>query len=906
MALTAGTRLGPYEILAPIGAGGMGEVYKARDTRLDRTVAVKVLPGHAADKPEARQRFEREARAVSSLSHPHICTLHDVGEQDGAYFLVMEYLEGETLSARLAQGPLPLEQALRCAIQITDALALAHRQGVLHRDLKPGNIMLTKAGAKLLDFGLAKLREPEKPAGGMTALPTVSVDLTQKGTILGTFQYMAPEQLEGKDTDARSDLFSFGAVLYEMLTGRKAFAGASHASLITAIMSSEPAPVSALPPVAGRAEAPGLDHVVRKCLAKSPDDRWQSAQDLMTELKWIAETSSQAAATVTTAPAPASIAAPPPQPRPWLRWSAAGLLAVLFAAALVLSTIHLRETPEPPEPMRFQIPPPEKAVWRWADFPAVSPDGRRIVFSSLRSDGKGVLFLRSLDSLAVREIPGTEGAYSPFWSPDSRSVGFTADGKLKKVDPSGGPVQTLCDTAPGPRGAWNRQGVILFRPNGTSLFQVSASGGDPKPVTVLDASRGETTHMFPYFLPDGRHFLYLAGSSQPGQTGIYVGSLDSKERKRLLGAESNVAYVDAPFGAPSGPGFLIFARGDTLMAQPFDAKKLELKGDAFPIAEQVATFGFAPGASFSASDTGILAYRSGSASAPSQLAWFDRSGKRLAMVGEPAAYSNPALSPDDKRLAIGRADPQARTRDIWVFDLTRGTSSRFTFDPADDLNPIWSPDGARIAFTSERKGPRNIYWKRSDGTGPAEALLESSDQKSVEDWSPDGNLLLFNVRAKTVDVWTLPLAGGEARKPAPLLQGPFSEQQSQISPNGRWIAYASTESGRPEVYVQSFPPGRGKWQVSTAGGNVPRWRRDGKELFFEIQNRLMAVDVKTDGPSFEAGIPKLLFEAPFGPLNRNNYVATRDGQRFLIVTAAEQTVSSPITVVINWLAAAKH
>ncbi len=895
MSLAAHTHLGPYEILALTGAGGMGEVYRARDMRLDRTVAIKVLPAHLAQNPEFRQRLEREARAVSSLNHPHICILHDIGSQDGIDFLVMEYLEGETLAARIAKGPLPVDQALLTAIQTADALDKAHRKGVTHRDFKPGNLMLTKSGAKLLDFGLAKTAAPANP--DVTADRT----LTAAGSLLGTFQYMSPEQLEGKDADARSDLFAFGAVLYEMITGRKAFPGSSQASVITAIMSADPPPASSLQPLT----PPALDHVLRKCLAKDPDERWQSAGDLTSQLQWIAQGSG-----ATAAPLPSAAPLKPPAAR--AAWIAAAVFLVAFLAALVPALRHWRETPEKRPLIRFPFSAPDKVETPPRDFPLVSPDGQWVVGGGHGEGRSSLLWARRLDSLTSQVL--ADGHY-PFWLADSRWVAFSSQGKLKKTDLSGAAPITLCDIVGGGLrgGTSNRDGVILFASGGggegegpgpgnrpVQISQVPAAGGPSKPVTTLDVSRREVAHVWPQFLPDGRRFLYLALSSQPENTGVYVASLDSSEKKRLLATDRKVVYAS---------GYLLMMRGETLMAQAFDHDKLELRGDPAPVAEQVLLAPLAGEAQYSASENGVLVYFKGSSGGDVQMTWFDREGKRLGTVGQPADYSNPALSPDEKRLAVGIRDRQTKTRDLWVFDLVRGTSSRFTFDPAEDLNPVWSPDGNRIAFTSERKGPRNLYVKPASGIGQEEALLESEARKSVEQWSPDGRYLVFNINVSNVstarqannDLWLLPLSGD--RKPQPLLQTPFNENQAQVSPNGRWFAYQSFEARRPEVYVQNFPPSGGKWQVSTTGGNEPQWRADGKELFY-LQagaGRLMAVDVQTGSAAFEAGIPKPLFDVPLGGITaRNRYVATRDGRRFLFLTRIEDTSGPPFVAVVNW------
>jgi Tol biopolymer transport system component len=832
----------------------MGEVYRARDTRLDRTVAVKVLTPHVADRPELRQRFEREARAVSSLNHPHICALYDIGQQDGVDYLVMEYLEGETLAVRLGHGPMPLEQALRYAIEIAEALGQAHRQGVFHRDLKPGNVMLTKSGAKLLDFGLAKLGVGSRVSGDRD--PTVSQDLTQKGTILGTLQYMAPEQLEGKETDARGDIFAFGAVLYEMVTGRRAFAGQSQASIIAAIVSGQPAPMGS---------APAIEYVVQKCLAKDPDERWQSAQDIAGQLKWIA----QGSAVSTIAPA-----------RGWARerlaWGV--VTAVLLVCAAALGLVHFRERPPELRPVRFQVEHPRSAP---VDSFAVSPNGERIALAGPPVGGEQRLVVRSLDSVAGQESPGTEGASFPFWSPDSRTIAFRYQGSLRKVDAAGGPVQVLLASAGNAySGAWSRAGVILFaRGGGEPLYQMPAAGGQAEPATALDPA--QSRHDAPYFLPDGRHFLYGDGQQ------AFLGSLDTKEGKRLPIPAGRSVYA---------AGYLVYSAGASLLAQPFDVKRLEVAGEAVPIAEQVA-----PG-QFSVSETGVLAYRTAGAFR-SELVWFDRSGKRLSAVGQPADYSNPALSPDKKKLAVSVRDPVSRTRDIWVFDLTRGTSSRLTFDPADETNPVWSPDGSRIAFHSGRTGVLNLYQKVVAGTGSDEVLLESKQRLVMEGWSPDGRFVLYGASSEKTagDLWALPLSGD--RKPFPIIEDPLGQGEPEFSPDGRWIAYRSLESGRREVYVRAFPPSGGKWQISTGGGQEPKWRRDGKELFYVAGTSIMAVEVRTDGAGFEFGAAKPLFEIramPFVP--HSQYDVTADGQRFLVNTTIEENLTRPITVVLNWTA----
>ena len=885
MPLAVNTRLGPYEIIAQLGAGGMGEVFRARDTRLDRTVAIKICTGHFTE------RFEREARAISSLNHPHICALYDIGREDTVEYLVMEYLEGESLEARLRKGPLPIDEALQIAIQIASALDAAHRRGMVHRDLKPGNVMLTKGGAKLLDFGLAKTNEVELSPTDVTQL-VVHRPITVEGTILGTLQYMSPEQLEGKETDARSDIFSFGAMLYEMITGRKGFAGDSQASLIAAVMSASPPPISTIQPMA----SPALDRVVRKCLAKSPDDRWQTAGDLLSELQWIAESGSEAGI-------PAPLAAKRrSRERTWQL--AAGLAAALLLACLVWAAVHLRNEPAPAATVQFDIPVPDKLSFSFFQLPAVSPDGQRIAFTASTNSVTGSrLFVRPLNAASATEIPVSVPVGYPFWSPDSQQIAFISGGTLQRVDLSGAPPVTICsDCNVGYGGTWNRDGVILLTNNTTRcLVSVSAAGSDAKPLHPL--AQGETGQMWPEFLPDGKHYLYLSLGNAPYQQGIYAASLDSNDRTFIVATNTNAAYLKS--------GQLLFTRASVLMAQPFDLGSLKLSGEPRPVADHIelgASLSTLPSASFAASPNGVLVWRHSKPTALSSLQWFDRNGKKLTTVGEPADYSNPSLSPDESKLAVCIRDPQTRTRDIWIFDLLRGGKTRLTFDPAEDIDPIWSPDGTRIAFTSDRSGQRNIYWKLADGSGPEELLVGGKEyQENVEDWSRDGKYLIYSAplggRSR---LEVLPMTGD--RKPVTYLDPKSSASQSQFSPNGRWVAYYSNESGTKEVYVQGFnldpAQPRGKWQVSTAGGELPRWRRDGKELYYHFGTQYFAVDVKTDGPSFVAGVPKLLFEAhAVGTTGSGGspYVVTHDGQRFLVLAATDdKTPSSPIDVVVNW------
>ena len=885
MAIDVGTKLGAYEITARIGAGGMGEVYKARDTRLNRAVAIKTLPEHFGDRPDLKQRFEREARTIASLNHPHICTIYDVGQHESVDYLVLEYIEGQTLAERLSKGPLPIAEALARAIEVADALDKAHRQGIVHRDVKPGNIMLTKSGAKLMDFGLAKLRAAGPDSAPMTAsaAPTNASALTMQGTVLGTLQYMSPEQIEGKEADARTDIFAFGATLYEMLSGKKAFEGKSQVRLMAAILEDEPKPLTTIQPLASKE----MEWFIAACLTKNPDDRWQTARDMLRELERVRE---NAARPVAQAEAAAS--------RPvWRKalTAAHAFTTIALLAAIGLGYLYLRPGAAPLT--RFQVTLPEKTSFfaptalLGANGGTISPDGRRLVWGAVEAGGKSQLWVRSLDEVAAQPLNGTDNGFFPFWSPDSRTIGFFADGKLKKVAVAGGSAQTLCDAGGAPRGgSWSKDGVIVFAPNvGSALVRVPAEGGQPSPVTALDTSRQEIGHLWPAFLPDGNHFLFVS-SSAGSNAGVYAGSLDASETKQLLNAEANAVY------AP--PGYLLFTREGTLVAQRFDASRLELSGEAVLVAEGVSFDSGNQVSAFSVSDNGALTFRTGDAST-TQLTWFDRNGKRLDQVGPPGSYLHPALSPDQTRLAVTRTDTQA---DIWVLDLARNAFSRFTFHPARDIFPVWSPDGSKIAW---QRG-LSIYQKSASGAGQEELVMQMPGQVILNQWSPDGkHLLSFVINTKgSMDVGISPLEG--ERKIQWLVQSEFIDGEANFSPDGRWLAYASNETGRWEVYVQPFPANGARWQVSTSGGRQPQWRRDGNELFYATDDRkLYAVDVRA-ASSFQAGTPRLLFQLQANTLaTRNSYVPSSDGRRFLVNALVEET-PSPITVVLNWAEALKQ
>ena len=888
MTLSTGSRLGPYEILSAVGAGGMGEVYKARDTRLDRTVAIKILPASLSENPAFRQRFEREAKAISQLSHPHICTVHDVGNQDGVEYLVMEFLEGETLAERIARGPLPADQVLRYGVEISDALEKAHLQGIVHRDLKPANVMLPKSGLKLVDFGLAKLDlpAPGSVVSSLSGLPTqAEIGRTAAGMIVGTFHYMAPEQVEGGEADGRTDIFALGLLLYEMATGKKAFSGKSPASLMGAILHSEPPSISSSQPMT----PPALDRLVRTCLAKDPADRFQTAHDVKLQLQWIAEGSSAA-----------GVAAPVAarrRNREKLAWALIPGAALAAAAATVLV---MRLSSEPPRIIQSSLLPPEKSSFAFEFGPmALSPDGRRVAFVAT-SSGVNRLWVQPLSGVSAEPLAGTEGASNPFWSPDSRFLGFFANRQLKKIEASGGPPQNLADAPLGRGGSWNREGVILFVPNSRSpVHRVSAAGGEVSPVTKLDAAASENSHRWPAFLPDGRRFLYLSQNSlDTGEkNGIYAGSLDGGERKLLINANTNVAYIP--------PGHLLFYRERALLARPFDAKSLRFTEEAFPVAGDVQYFATFAQAVFSASGPGLLAYQTGSGG-HTQLTWLDRAGRPAGTVGAPGHLSTPRLSNDGRRVAVRILDPQA-VGDIWIYDLERSTRTRFTFDPSDDFGPLWSRDDSRVFFSSARKSPGDIYQRDSAGTGKEEPLLSSNAFEMAQDWSPDGRVLLFQVddprKPTQMDLWIYSAADGKA---TPFLQTTSNEILGRFSPDGRWIAYVSNESGKEEVYVVPFPGPGGKWQISTAGGRAPVWTRGGREIVYQAPgDEMMAVEVRA-APPFQAGIPKALFKTNLRPPPGAQFDVTPDGERFLVNLRPGDQGSDPMTLVQNWAAERKR
>jgi len=884
VSLSSGARLGPYEIMALLGAGGMGEVYRARDTRLDRTVAIKVLPDRLSS-PEARQRFEREAKTISQLSHPHICALYDVGHEADVEFLVMEYLEGETLAARLARGPLPIEETLRDGIEIADALDRAHRQGIVHRDLKPGNIMLTRSGVKLLDFGLAKAIAPVAPRSSLTSLPTQAA-LTQEGAILGTFQYMAPEQLEGKEADARTDIFALGCVLHEMATGQPAFSGTTQASLIGAILHMEPPPVSSAVPLA----PPLFDRVVRKCLAKNPDERWQSASDVGGLLGWATERLPE---TETLRPAD--------RRRERVSWAVAAL-ALLAATVLAISRLR---APVSPQRAAFSVAPPPGAAL--GDFTVlnhvtVSPDGKSLAYVA-QSEGTRLIWVRPLDTTAAHPLRGTEDARGLFWSADGRSIAFLAGGKLKKVDVAGGPAQSLCDVdGPWISGTWNREGTILIgvaeTPGHEGLYRVSAAGGPAGRLTPVSESRLDPHGGYPQFLPDGKRFLFVARDEQQRRS-LYAGSLDSREIRLISPITSRVEYAS---------NRLLFARDGALMAQPFDAEKLRVTGEAIPVADRVGFFAATGSADFSVSNTGVLAYRS--VSANKRLLLVDRQGRELGDFGGVGDYDEPRLSRDGRRLAVSMFSfVGTGMADLWVYDVRSRVGTPVMSTPEHEFAPVWSPDGSQMAYSAGGEMTPNL--RRFTLGGEAEALLPHTGlvQWST-DWSADGRFIAYSNRdpATGWDIWILPL---DTRKPKPLVRTPYNEHSATFSPDGRFIAFASEQSGQLEVYVQPASGQGERRRVSVAGGTTPRWRGDGRELFYLSPDKSIVAVAVSGGDQPEFGAPTPLFKNPAIVWKASgniaaSYDASPDGQTFVINTVAPEVPVEPIQVVLNWTAGLKR
>jgi serine/threonine protein kinase len=906
MPLTAGTRLGPYEIVTPLGAGGMGEVYKAKDTRLDRVVALKVLPAALAADPEFRERFEREAKSISALNHPNICALYDVGRQDGTEYLVMEYLEGETLAARIERGALPTSEALSIAIAIASALDRAHRQGIVHRDLKPGNVMLVKTGAsrsgtpeaKLLDFGLAKINPRAALSAATTAaLPAAGTPLTAQGTILGTFQYMAPEQIESEEIDARTDIFAFGAVLFEMLTGRKAFAGKSQASLLGAILKDEPPPVSQVQPLT----PPALDRVVSTCLAKDREDRFHTAHDLLLQLRWVVEGGSAAGV-------PAPVVAHR-RNRERVAWTAFSIATLLLLASVVPTWRYFHPAVDERQ-IQFSIPTPGSPDPSSLVPPVVSPDGRMVAMvAPAKPGGSNLIWVRAFDELDAKLMNGTDGVAATFWSPDSRHLAFFVTGKLMRIDVTGGSPQTVCATGGATSGAWSPDGTILFAGfgggmsfTGGSLYRVAASGGTPVELLKPDVGRQETGYNWPVFLPDGRHFLFLSWSDEPGKRTIRVGSLDGGPPTVVLQAESQGAY--------GRPGSLLFAREGTLFSQSFDPDRLRLSGEPTKVGSNVMFNRINGYAAFSVSDNGVLVYRSG---APIDfevnLAWTGRTGQSLGSAGPASTYDQLRLSPDGRHVVASRMNIRSARYELWTIDLTSGVTSQLTFDRPGSNDPVWSPDSKSIAFESIATGRREFYTQALGSQRSTPTFESAEDPKWLDDWSPDGKFLLYHLSAPS-KLYALPLTG--ERKPQLLAEAKALLDSAHFSPDGHWVSYNVNDTGIHEVWVASFPTFDKRQQVSTRGGGLARWRGDGKELFYLTEDgQMMSVAIELDAKSgaltFKA--PVRLFQSPLGRPNRvtDVYDVTRDGQRFLFVQPrpGAAPIVVPTTVVLNWQASAK-
>jgi eukaryotic-like serine/threonine-protein kinase len=904
MSLACGTRLGPHEIIAPLGAGGMGEVYRARDTRLDRSVAIKILPSHLSSNPDLKVRLEREARAISSLQHPHICVLHDVGHQDGIDYLVMEFLEGETLADRLRKGPLPIEQAIEIGIEIADALDKAHRRGIVHRDLKPGNIMLTSSGAKLMDFGLAK-------PGGLTAAASTQMDgaftpssptspfavptggtspLTVAGTIIGTFQYMAPEQIEGKEADARSDIFAFGAVLYEMLTGKRAFEGKSQISVASAILEKDPGPISTVHPQI----SPALEHIISRALLKDPAKRWQCAGDIGVELEWIA---SSGAALSTMAGSVRSSS------HRWRERSMLGITAVIAVLALIALALTLWKKPSIGTRLVASVPPPNDAPFQLIGDvgapPVLSPDGQNLVF------GAGDrLWIRSLESGDVHPLEGTENGTFPFWSPDSRTIAFFSAGKLRAMDIAGGAPVPLCDASNPRGGSWSTKGVVLFTPNiRDGLYQIPVSGGAPVPVTKVDPSK-HSTHRWPQFFPDGDHFLYLAmnHAGQREYSGIYVSSLSAagSPGRLLVRTDANALYES---------GYILFLRKSDLMAQRFDLGRMELQGDPVRLAEKTLNDQGIWRGAFSVSSNGMLIYASGANSAAEgQLTWFDVTGKVLGTLGE-RGNNDPRISPDGHRVALvkyGGPNPE-----VWVFDKANGLRTRMSTESA-GTTPVWSPDGKSIAYMviPANTSKARLAVRAADGSGEDRLIYQEDQWQSPSDWSPDGKYILYNRGEPGAShIYVMPVAKGE--KPFPFVATNDWERDAVFSPDGHWVAYTSRQSGRDEIYVAPFPGAGQRAQISSTGASTPRWRHDGKALYAVnavSQEDILEFPINTAHGTIQTGDPKILFRTAVGQtlLYSAGYDVGPDGRLLINTLGESRTGSRPLTLVANWPAGMTH
>ena len=877
MGLSPGAKFGPYEIVAPLGAGGMGEVYRACDSRLERDVAIKILPANLNSDPSLRQRLEREAKALSRLSHPHICALHDIGRQDDVDFLVMELLDGETLEHRLRKGPLPAEQTIRYAAQVADALATAHKLGFTHRDLKPANIMLTKTGAKLMDFGLARQSGPAPLTAALTEMTMEQSKLTGAGMIVGTFQYMAPEQLEGKEADARTDIFALGEVIYEMATGKAAFNGKSRASLIASIMTMEPAPMTQMQPLTPLA----LERAVKKCLAKDPDERWQTASDLASELRWIGESKS-----------PTTALSGGVSLRAWPRWLPWALTLVLLVAVVLLSRLRSTLPESSATVAHLTASLPANISLGSPAWPLVmlSPDGKALIFVG-SEDGVTRLYARRMDQWDAAPIRGTEGAERPFFSADGQWIAFSAGGMVKKVASGGGPAIDVVAANWG-GGSWGANDQIVYTPRyNEGLWKVSAAGGSPTQLTKPDRSKGELGHWWPQILSDGDTVLFTAFSTPNERSRLVALSLKTSKQKTLIEGAVSGRYLSS--------GHLIFARGENVLAVPFDLRTVELTGAPVAVLEGVACEPENGLSHFAVSDNGVLAFLpSSSAFAEQTLLSMDRSGKGQTVRDKLHVHRGLRLSPDGLRIAMGIREA-GRAPDVWILNLARGSLSPLTHGPASNFDPIWTPDGKRVIYVSARP-IFDVYSRSTDGSGDEEVVLTGSSDKYPESVTPDGHTLLFSTSASVddEDLWVAPLATPKEAKP--FLATKFYESDATFSPDSRWIAYQSGESGKAEIYVRDFPAGRNRFQVSTDGGFEPVWARNGKELFYRSGKKLISVPVKL-GADFVPGPPKVLFQGDFAVGGQvPAYDVSPDGQHFYFLQASKTQSQENIKIVLNW------
>jgi serine/threonine protein kinase len=892
MGVAPGTRLGPYEIGAALGAGSMGEVYRARDTNLGRGVALKVLPATFAADPERMARFRREAQVLASLNHPHIGAIYGFEDSGGVHALVMELVEGPTLADRIASGAISPDEALQIAREISEALEAAHERGIIHRDLKPANIKITPDGnVKVLDFGLAKALENDPSSTNIHNSPTVTSMATLPGVILGTAAYMSPEQAKGKSVDRRTDIWAFGCVLFEMLAGKRPFEGETVSDALASVIRAEPE-WSLLPGATPEA----IRDLLQRCLKKDSRQRLQAMGDARIAIDEVLSGASRDLPSVVGMGSAA-----------WRRAASWAVAAVAVILAALLAANYYTRSPEFLPAIVSQIVPPPNTRFVFTGInpgpPILSPDGKSLVFSAVNSDGRQLLWLRPLNSAAAKPLDGTDGATFPFWSADSRSLGFFANGKLNRLDVSGGPPLALCDVAIGRGGTWGADGTILFTPNVSSpVFRIAASGGTPQQVTTLNGSLNERSHRWPQFLPDNKHFLFFAQRAVVGTGGIFVGSLDVGAPRLIMENDSNAVYALS--------GDLLFVRQGILMAQRFDARQLRLDGDAVPLVEHVGVNAITSRAIFAVSGTGIMVYEAGDPTGDTdQLIWYDRTGKQIEATGTPGLYLEPSVSADSNKLAISSLAGGTGNLNIWVFDLARGTKTRLTFPPASDRQPNWAPDGKSVAFVSNRNGPPHIYLNAADGTGTPTALTVDDASEFAPRFTSDGRYLLFERLADQPnsrrEIWRVLLSGD--RKAFPVIQSQYDVYAPALSPDGKWLAYESRESGRPEICVMPFLHGTGKWEISTGGGALPRWRRDGRELFYiSTDNKIMTAEITEQESSLLIGKVQSLFRVnPVPFAGGSNYDVTGDGKKFVVASLAASQVSEPLTLIVNWFALPK-